>query len=66
MYAQISLFSYHLLKNKLFLGSQFTAFLDSEGRVVESKALRERVFYGGIEHHLRKEVKFSISDESRI
>ncbi|CAG7892710.1 unnamed protein product [Brassica rapa] len=39
------------------MGSQeFTAFLDSEGRVVESKALRERVFYGGIEHHLRKEV----------
>ncbi|CAN8252709.1 unnamed protein product [Cochlearia groenlandica] len=35
---------------------EFTAFLDSEGRVVESKALRERVFYGGIEHQLRKEV----------
>ncbi|CAH2070218.1 unnamed protein product [Thlaspi arvense] len=35
---------------------ELTAFLDSEGRVVESKALRERVFYGGIEHQLRKEV----------
>ncbi|XP_010482627.1 PREDICTED: TBC1 domain family member 15-like isoform X4 [Camelina sativa] len=35
---------------------EFTAFLDSEGRVVESKALRERVFYGGIEHQLRREV----------
>ncbi|KAJ0267246.1 RabGAP/TBC domain-containing protein [Hirschfeldia incana] len=35
---------------------EFTAFLDYEGRVVESKALRERVFYGGIEHQLRKEV----------
>ncbi|KAG7533958.1 Small G protein signaling modulator 1/2 Rab-binding domain [Arabidopsis thaliana x Arabidopsis arenosa] len=35
---------------------EFTALLDSEGRVVESKALRERVFYGGIEHQLRREV----------
>jgi hypothetical protein len=37
---------------------EFTALLDSEGRVVESKALRERVFYGGIEHQLRREVNF--------
>ncbi|KFK26862.1 hypothetical protein AALP_AA8G303600 [Arabis alpina] len=35
---------------------EFTAFLDSEGRVVDPKGLRERVFYGGIEHQLRREV----------
>ncbi|KAJ8434960.1 hypothetical protein Cgig2_027803 [Carnegiea gigantea] len=31
-------------------------FLDSEGRVVDSEALKKRVFYGGIAHELRKEV----------
>ena len=35
---------------------QWATFLDSEGRVVDSKALRKRIFYGGVEHILRKEV----------
>jgi len=35
---------------------QWTAFLDPEGRVMDSKALRKKVFYGGVEHVLRKEV----------
>ncbi|XP_052490565.1 uncharacterized protein LOC105792852 isoform X3 [Gossypium raimondii] len=35
---------------------EWVTFLDSEGRVVDSKALRKRIFYGGIEHKLRKEV----------
>ncbi|KAE8669192.1 RabGAP/TBC domain-containing protein isoform 2 [Hibiscus syriacus] len=34
----------------------WATFLDSEGRVVDSKALRKRIFYGGVEHKLRKEV----------
>ncbi|MBA0806665.1 hypothetical protein Gohar_022531 [Gossypium harknessii] len=35
---------------------EWATFLDSEGRVVDSKALRKRIFYGGVEHELRKEV----------
>nr|CAD1825778.1 unnamed protein product [Ananas comosus var. bracteatus] len=35
---------------------EWAAFLDSEGRVMDSKALRKRVFYGGVDHDLRKEV----------
>ncbi|XP_059635136.1 uncharacterized protein LOC132277317 isoform X3 [Cornus florida] len=35
---------------------QWTAFFDSEGRVMDSKALRKRIFYGGVEHRLREEV----------
>lgn len=35
---------------------QWTTFLDSEGRVVDAKALRKRIFYGGVEHSLRKQV----------
>lgn len=35
---------------------QWSTFLDSEGRVVDVKALRKRIFYGGVEHSLRKEV----------
>ncbi|WVZ73988.1 hypothetical protein U9M48_022229 [Paspalum notatum var. saurae] len=35
---------------------EWTAFLDPEGRVMDSKALRKKVFYGGIDHVLRKEV----------
>ncbi|XP_010557604.1 PREDICTED: TBC1 domain family member 15 [Tarenaya hassleriana] len=35
---------------------EWAAFLDSEGRVMDSKALRDRVFYGGIEDALRREV----------
>ncbi|KAL9326192.1 hypothetical protein ACSQ67_006837 [Phaseolus vulgaris] len=31
-------------------------FLDSEGRVTDSEALRKRVFYGGLDHELRNEV----------
>ncbi|KAL5539772.1 hypothetical protein UlMin_045150 [Ulmus minor] len=35
---------------------EWVTFLDSEGRVTDSKALRKRIFYGGVEHVLRKEV----------
>ncbi|OEL13835.1 TBC1 domain family member 15 [Dichanthelium oligosanthes] len=35
---------------------EWTAFLDPEGRVMDSKALRKKVFYGGVDHVLRKEV----------
>ncbi|XP_072953150.1 uncharacterized protein [Typha angustifolia] len=35
---------------------EWAALLDSEGRVTDSKALRKRVFYGGVDHNLRKEV----------
>lgn len=35
---------------------QWTTFLDSEGRVMDSKSLRKRIFYGGVEHNLRAEV----------
>lgn len=35
---------------------EWATFLDSEGRVMDSKALRKRIFYGGVEHNLRKEV----------
>ncbi|XP_074269156.1 uncharacterized protein LOC141592405 isoform X4 [Silene latifolia] len=35
---------------------EWISFLDSEGRVVDSKALRKRIFYGGIVHELRDEV----------
>lgn len=39
------------------LGSdEWATFLDSEGRVVDSKALKERIFHGGMEHSLRQEV----------
>ncbi|XP_010241555.1 PREDICTED: TBC1 domain family member 17 isoform X2 [Nelumbo nucifera] len=35
---------------------EWTTFLDSEGRVMDSKALKKRIFYGGIEHELRNEI----------
>ncbi|KAJ0090133.1 hypothetical protein Patl1_13052 [Pistacia atlantica] len=35
---------------------EWATFLDNEGRVMDSKALRKRIFYGGIEHKLRREV----------
>nr|GMC64442.1 TBC1 domain family member 15-like [Ipomoea batatas] len=35
---------------------EWVSFLDSEGRVLDPKALRKRIFYGGVEHNLRKEV----------
>lgn len=42
--------------SELIVYLQWTTFLDSEGRVMDSKALRKRVFYGGVEHNLRAEV----------
>ncbi|XP_009363991.2 TBC1 domain family member 15 [Pyrus x bretschneideri] len=39
------------------LGSdEWEAFFDSEGRIIDSEAFRKRIFYGGVEHKLRKEV----------
>ncbi|XP_060172050.1 uncharacterized protein LOC132603146 isoform X1 [Lycium barbarum] len=39
------------------LGSkEWSSFLDSEGRVKDSQALRKRIFYGGVEKGMRKEV----------
>ncbi|KAA0063533.1 TBC1 domain family member 15 [Cucumis melo var. makuwa] len=39
------------------LGSEeWATFLDAEGRVLDSTSLRKRIFYGGVEHNLRKEV----------
>ncbi|XP_019452646.1 PREDICTED: TBC1 domain family member 17-like [Lupinus angustifolius] len=35
---------------------EWITFLDSEGRVTDSEALRKRIFYGGLDHNLRKEV----------
>jgi hypothetical protein len=35
---------------------QWRAFLDPEGRIMDSKALRKKIFYGGVDHALRKEV----------
>ncbi|CAB4288667.1 unnamed protein product [Prunus armeniaca] len=39
------------------LGSdEWKTFLDYEGRIMDYEALRKRIFYGGVEHELRKEV----------
>ncbi|KAK4265243.1 hypothetical protein QN277_026323 [Acacia crassicarpa] len=35
---------------------EWISFLDSEGRVTDLNALRKRIFYGGLDHELRKEV----------
>ncbi|XP_054805639.1 uncharacterized protein LOC129308520 [Prosopis cineraria] len=35
---------------------EWITFIDSEGRVTDLKALRKRIFYGGLDHQLRKEV----------
>ncbi|XP_047942325.1 TBC1 domain family member 15-like isoform X2 [Salvia hispanica] len=35
---------------------EWTTFLDAEGRVMDPKSLKKRIFYGGVEHNLRKEV----------
>ncbi|XP_024959245.1 TBC1 domain family member 15-like isoform X1 [Cynara cardunculus var. scolymus] len=35
---------------------EWSTFLDAEGRVVDPNALKKRIFYGGVEHNLRKEV----------
>eukprot|EP00249_Psilotum_nudum_P016251 c25747_g1_i3 orf=143-2287(+) len=52
---------------------EWVTFLENEGRVVDSKALRKRIFYGGIKHGLRREVwkfllgyyKFDSTDKER-
>ncbi|KAB5551910.1 hypothetical protein DKX38_009221 [Salix brachista] len=39
------------------LGSEeWATFLDSEGRVMDAKAFKTRIFYGGVEHTIRREV----------
>lgn len=35
---------------------EWATFLDSEGRVEDLTALKKRIFYGGVEHSLRKEI----------
>ncbi|CAL5434278.1 unnamed protein product [Camellia sinensis] len=35
---------------------KWLTFIDSEGRIIDSKALRKRIFYGGVDPGLRKEV----------
>ncbi|KAK6941686.1 Rab-GTPase-TBC domain [Dillenia turbinata] len=35
---------------------EWATFLDSEGRIMDSKALRKKIFYGGVQYRLRKEV----------
>ncbi|KAI7729676.1 hypothetical protein M8C21_002441 [Ambrosia artemisiifolia] len=35
---------------------EWSTFLDYEGRIVDPNALKKRIFYGGVEHNLRKEV----------
>ncbi|KAK9100705.1 hypothetical protein Scep_024135 [Stephania cephalantha] len=35
---------------------EWVTFLDAEGRILDSKDLRKRIFYGGVEHQLRKEI----------
>ncbi|KAI3754365.1 hypothetical protein L1987_54147 [Smallanthus sonchifolius] len=35
---------------------EWSTFLDSEGRIVDPDAFRKRIFYGGVEDNLRKEV----------
>ncbi|XAR53249.1 hypothetical protein NMG60_11021721 [Bertholletia excelsa] len=34
---------------------EWSTFFDSEGRITDSKALRKRIFYGGVDYRLRKE-----------
>ncbi|KAI3973943.1 hypothetical protein MKX01_030519 [Papaver californicum] len=34
---------------------EWATFLDAEGRILDSAGLRKRIFYGGVEHRLRKE-----------
>ena len=41
---------------------QWRAFLDPEGRIMDSKALRKKIFYGGVDHALRKEVLYLTPD----
>ncbi|XP_020598984.1 TBC1 domain family member 15-like [Phalaenopsis equestris] len=37
-------------------GEEWATFFNSEGRINDSKALRKRIFYGGIKCNLRKEI----------
>ena len=46
----------HIALCNLIYFLQWHTFLDSEGRIMDSEALRKRIFYGGVEHKLRKEV----------
>lgn len=39
-----------------FGSEEWATFLDNEGRVMDSNALRKRIFYGGVDHKLRREV----------
>jgi len=43
---------------------QWEIFLDSEGRIIDSKALKKRIFYGGVEHSTCKEVCSLLSANS--
>ncbi|XP_078437533.1 rabGAP/TBC domain-containing protein [Wolffia australiana] len=35
---------------------EWCSFMDAEGRITDSKALRKRIFYGGVDHSIRPEV----------
>ncbi|XP_047325654.1 TBC1 domain family member 15-like [Impatiens glandulifera] len=35
---------------------EWSSFLDSEGRILDPKALQKRIFYGGVDYKLRREV----------
>lgn len=48
---------YHIALCKFHFFLQWKTFLDYEGRIMDSEALRKRIFYGGVEHELRKEVR---------
>lgn len=49
-----------MLRHKALTGElfnlQWETFLDSEGRIADSNAFRKRIFYGGVEHNMRKDV----------
>ncbi|KAH7853683.1 hypothetical protein Vadar_005510 [Vaccinium darrowii] len=38
------------------MSNEWSTFFDSEGRITDSEALRKRIFYGGVDYMLRKEV----------
>lgn len=46
----------HISLCKFHLFLQWETFFDSEGRIKDSEAFRKRIFYGGVDHELRKEV----------
>lgn len=45
-----------LTRSLIMLDVQWLTFLDNEGRVVDPKAMKKRVFHGGVEQNLRREV----------